>query len=43
MRLREDKREFDNPFKREAKVIGSLILLLGIMALIAIFFGPLVN
>ena len=43
MQLRDHKHKFDNPFKREAKVIGGLILLLGIIALIAIFFGPFVN
>ena len=43
MRLREDKRKFDNPFKREAKVLGGLILLLGIIALAAVFFGPFVH
>jgi hypothetical protein len=43
MHFREAKRKADNPFKREAKVIGGLILLLGIIALVAIFFGPHVN
>ena len=39
MRLRDDKRRFQNPFVREAKLIGVLILILGLILLVTIFFG----
>ena len=43
MPLPDDKRRFQNPFAREAKVIGAIILILGLILLVTLFVGPLVH
>jgi len=36
----DNKGQFRNPFAREAKVIGVLILILGLILLVTVFLGP---